>query len=160
MNKKILDPACGSRMFWFDRNNPDVVFGDIRKEKHILCDGRVLEVCPDILMDFKRMPFKDGQFKLVVFDPPHLKASKNGWQVKKYGSLGLDWRNDLKFGFEECYRVLEKFGILIFKWNEYAFPVSEIIKIVGQQPLFGHRRVSKDKTIWLTFMKKGKYKIR
>lgn len=22
---KILDACCGSRMFWFDRNNPDVI---------------------------------------------------------------------------------------------------------------------------------------
>lgn len=25
--KKILDPCCGSRMFHFDRTNPNVVFG-------------------------------------------------------------------------------------------------------------------------------------
>ncbi|MFI7931290.1 SAM-dependent methyltransferase, partial [Acinetobacter baumannii] len=29
MNAQILDPCCGSRMMWFDRNNPNVVYGDI-----------------------------------------------------------------------------------------------------------------------------------
>lgn len=29
---KILDPCCGSRMMYFDKQNPDVIFGDIRKE--------------------------------------------------------------------------------------------------------------------------------
>lgn len=29
--KPILDACCGSRMFWFDRTNPDVVFMDRRK---------------------------------------------------------------------------------------------------------------------------------
>ncbi|MDC9607382.1 SAM-dependent methyltransferase, partial [Xenorhabdus griffiniae] len=24
--------CCGSRMFWFDRNNPNVIFCDIRRE--------------------------------------------------------------------------------------------------------------------------------
>lgn len=24
--KRVLDPCCGSRMFWFDRQNTDVVF--------------------------------------------------------------------------------------------------------------------------------------
>ncbi|MFI7850333.1 SAM-dependent methyltransferase, partial [Acinetobacter baumannii] len=26
MNAQILDPCCGSRMMWFDRNNPNVVY--------------------------------------------------------------------------------------------------------------------------------------
>lgn len=29
--KRILDACCGSRMFWFNKNNPDVVFMDKRK---------------------------------------------------------------------------------------------------------------------------------
>ena len=31
-DKKILDACCGSRMFWFDKNNPDVLFIDKRSE--------------------------------------------------------------------------------------------------------------------------------
>ena len=37
--KAILDACCGSRMFWFDRRHPDVVFMDRREETHTLCDG-------------------------------------------------------------------------------------------------------------------------
>lgn len=70
--KSILDACCGSRMFWFDRNNPDVLFADIRDEEHILCDGRELKIKPDVVMDFRDMPFQDNSFKMVVFDPPHL----------------------------------------------------------------------------------------
>lgn len=33
--KTILDMCCGSRMFWFDRTDPRVMFCDIRKENHI-----------------------------------------------------------------------------------------------------------------------------
>lgn len=29
-NKKILDACCGSKMFWFDKNNPNVEFCDTR----------------------------------------------------------------------------------------------------------------------------------
>ncbi|ESK53842.1 hypothetical protein F990_03122 [Acinetobacter tjernbergiae DSM 14971 = CIP 107465] len=33
------------------------------------------------------MPFNDGQFNLVVFDPPHLfKAGKKSWLALKQGS--------------------------------------------------------------------------
>lgn len=47
--KIILDACCGSRMFWFDKENPLTLFADIRDEEHILCDGRNLKVHPDII---------------------------------------------------------------------------------------------------------------
>jgi hypothetical protein len=78
--KLILDPCCGSKMFWFDPNNANVLFGDIRSESHILCDGRALQINPDIEIDFRDMPFDDGSFKLVVFDPPI-----SGTQVSRAG---------------------------------------------------------------------------
>lgn len=71
-DKKILDACCGSKMFWYDKNNPDVVFMDVRKERCTLCDGRTLEVNPDVIADFRNIPFPDETFYLVVFDPPHL----------------------------------------------------------------------------------------
>lgn len=37
--KLILDPCCGSKMFWFDKDNPDVLFADQREEDHVLCEG-------------------------------------------------------------------------------------------------------------------------
>lgn len=84
--KKILDACCGSRMFWFDRENQDVLFADNRELETTLCDGRALLVKPDIKMDFREMPFPDNTFKIVVFDPPHLKqAGSESWLAKKYG---------------------------------------------------------------------------
>ena len=46
--KKILDACCGSRMFWFDRENPDVIFADNRELETTLCDGRHLLIKPDV----------------------------------------------------------------------------------------------------------------
>ncbi|EPM6884822.1 SAM-dependent methyltransferase, partial [Staphylococcus pseudintermedius] len=70
--KRILDACCGSRMFWFDKNNRNTVFMDNRQLQTNLCDGRKLEVNPDIVADFRNMPFDDESFYMVVFDPPHL----------------------------------------------------------------------------------------
>ena len=72
-DKKILDACCGSRMFWFDKENPNVLFQDIREIEDELCDGRKLIVKPDVKADFTDMPYQDNSFKLVVLDPPHLK---------------------------------------------------------------------------------------
>ncbi|EBR9859536.1 class I SAM-dependent methyltransferase, partial [Salmonella enterica subsp. enterica serovar Chester] len=110
--KPILDMCCGSRMFYFDKENPNVLFCDIRREQHILCDGRELDINPDVIADFRNLPFPDKSFEMVIFDPPHLvRAGENGWQRKKYGALDKEsWRDDLTKGFGEAMRVLKPNG--------------------------------------------------
>ncbi len=152
--KIILDACCGSRMFWFDKQNPNVVFADIRKENHILCDGRTLEIKPDVQMDFRKMPFDDNTFKLVVFDPPHMKKlGKDTWMAQKYGVLFSTWETDIKQGFDECMRVLEPYGVLIFKWNEAQITLNKVLSVIGKHPLFGHVTGKHGRTIWMSFMK-------
>jgi len=151
--KPILDACCGSRMFWFDKKNENTVFMDNRELNTNLCDGRKLEINPDIVGDFRKIPFEDKSFKLVVFDPPHLiRAGEKSWLAKKYGKLGDTWKADLSKGFSECMRVLENNGILIFKWNEDQIKLKEILDIFKQQPLFGNKR---SKTHWVVFMKEA-----
>ena len=102
METSVLDPCSGSRMFWFDANDQRALFGDIRDEEHVLCDGRALRINPDVLMDFRDMPFSDHSFRLVVFDPPHLRqAGPQSWLRAKYGILTDDWRDDLAKWFAE-----------------------------------------------------------
>ncbi|MGB3742460.1 MAG: class I SAM-dependent methyltransferase [Castellaniella sp.] len=160
--KRVLDPCCGSRMFWFDRQHPDVVFGDRRHEtisvtdrSHGRADGvRTLRIEPDVLMDFRALPYPDGAFRLVSFDPPHLvRAGKNSWLAAKYGKLGPDWREDLRQGFAECFRVLAPDGVLIFKWNETQVKVADVLALTAVPPLFGHPTGRKGLTHWIVFMK-------
>jgi hypothetical protein len=151
INKPIIDVCCGSKMFWFDRKNPQTIFMDIRELEDTLCDGRKLVIKPDIIGDFKNIPYLDNSFKLAVFDPPHLKnVGDNSWMAKKYGKLGRDWKEDIKQGFDECMRVLEPAGILVFKWNEEQIKLKDILSVIKYKPLFGDRR---SKTIWTIFMK-------
>lgn len=152
--KLILDPCCSDRKFWFDKQNPHVVFGDIRNETYTTSD-RTIEICPDMQLDFRNLPFKDREFKMVVFDPPHLNdAGKTGWLAKSYGVLDKDtWRDDLRSGFNECMRCLDIYGTLIFKWNETQIKVSEILDIIEYEPLFGHKSGRHSKTIWMAFLK-------
>jgi len=141
-------------MFWFDKENEDVVFADIRTEEHVLCDGRRLIVNPDVIADFRDMPFPDNSFNLVVFDPPHLnKLGQDTWMAKKYGTLLPTWELDIKAGFDECMRVLEPNGILIFKWNEIQITLNKVLEVIGNKPLFGHTSGKHGKTIWMAFMK-------
>lgn len=59
-------------MFYFDKENPNVCFMDCRELDDTLCDGRKLEIKPDIVADFRNIPFDDNTFSMVVFAPPYL----------------------------------------------------------------------------------------
>ena len=150
---RVLDACCGSKMFYFDKNNRGVIFSDLRKESHILCDGRTLNINPDVQMDFTDIKYPDGRFKLVVFDPPHLDSlGEKSWMALKYGVLKGNWKETIRKGFSECFRVLEADGILIFKWSDVDIKVSDVIKLSSIPPLFGHRTMINNRTIWLCFM--------
>lgn len=158
MSQRVLDPCCGSRMFWFDKNNPDAVFGDIRRQSGVIYDGkdgrRVLSVAPDRILDFTGLEFADCSFPLVVFDPPHIvRAGPKSWQAAKYGRLPKEWRPLLERGFAECFRVLRKDGILIFKWNETQIPLREVLSLTTVRPLFGQTTTANLKTHWIVFIK-------
>ena len=163
-SKKILDVCCGGRMFWFNKKNPNVLYVDNRvMERRAIWQGtgeREGEVCyfevqPDAVMDFRFLELPDESFNLVVFDPPHIIENTNsGYQKAKYGVLSPDtWKEDLEKGFSECFRVLKTNGVLVFKWNEVSHPVSEILKLVKHDPLFGHKSGKQQKTHWICFMK-------
>lgn len=159
--KVILDVTCGSKTIWFNKNHPNVLYCD---KRNVLYTGiwksnngkseRSCAIKPDIQCDFTNLPFDDNTFKLVVFDPPHLKkVGETAWLAEKYGKLGEDWKQMLHDGFQECVRVLENEGVLIFKWSEFDIPATEIWKAIGRKPLFGHHSGKQSKTFWACYMK-------
>lgn len=157
MKKIVLDACCGSRMMWFDKNNPLALFVDNRAEVLTAKDRdkiRTIEIKPDVIADFTDLPFEDNSFHIVVFDPPHLKTlGETSWMAKKYGKLPKDWQIVISKGFEECMRVLKTNGTLIFKWNESEIKASEVLSAIRYTPLFGHTTGRQSKTIWMCFLK-------
>lgn len=161
--KRILDACCGSRMFWFNRYNPDVEFVDNREiDNEIIWrskDGKEearITVKPTTVADFRHLPFPDNSFWHVVFDPPHLlNVGDNAWLAKKYGKLPENWQEVIHDGFWECMRVLKPNGTLIFKWAEIDIKLSEVLKVIEANPLYGHRSGKHMTTHWMAFMKEG-----
>lgn len=145
-------------MFYFDKEDDRVLFCDIRDEEHIVTDSsspggeRTVRIHPDVVADFRDLPFDDGAFSLVIFDPPHLKhAGKNSWLAKKYGTLPeIGWKEYLQHGLHECWRVLRQHGTLIFKWNEEQMRLGDLVDIFPDRPVMGQRR---GKTIFVVFFK-------
>lgn len=150
----VLDPCCGGKMFWFDKEDSRAVFTDIRRvPKHEYYKHKYIEVAPDYEVDFRNLPFKDETFWHIVFDPPHIEGlSKKSWMCLKYGTLDATWRDMIRAGFNECWRVLKTNGTLIFKWSSVKIPVSEVLKVIPQKPLYGNRSV-KSTTHWIAFIK-------
>jgi len=152
----ILDPTCSARSIWFDKARSDVIYGDIRVFNEFLGigkNGRWWNVEPNVLFDYTFLPFPDNSFEMVVFDPPHLEnLGLTSWLAKKYGKLFPDWRDNIRGGFDEFFRVLQPRGILILKWSEAQIKLSEILKLSDIKPLFGHT-TNKGTTHWICFMK-------
>ena len=157
-SESVLDACCGGRMFWFDKEDSRALFIDNRRcEKGHNPYRPNHQVIPDIQMDFTDMDFADESFRLVIFDPPHLKSDSDDLNMARlYGRLGDDWRDVIGDGFKECFRVLVPGGVLIFKWHEMSIPIKEVLSIVPDEympPLIGNRQGTKLKTHFLVFMK-------
>ena len=157
----VLDACCGARMFWFDRDDPRALFIDKRRETLAIDIGTPgtkgrspIVVAPDQIADFTAMPFPSDSFHLVVFDPPHvIRKEARGAVTRKYGVLNGDWREMLRKGFAECFRVLKPHGTLVFKWGAEQIKVAEVLPLAGRKPLFGHK--TSKHTHWAVFMKEA-----
>ena len=163
IDKIVLDVCCGPKGMWFNKHDPRALYLDKRRETHIdtyPCGTKTNIIDPDIIGDFTDINQPDNSFWLVVFDPPHIVQEKDNLSqiTKKYGALQGDWREMLRLGFKECFRVLRPNGTLIFKWNDCSLPVKEILKLTDEKPLFGHKSGKKMGTHWVTFIKPIEYK--
>ncbi len=162
-NKFILDACCGGRMMWFNKNHPNALYIDTRKEgKGLIKDRPNFEVNPDVVMDFRKLEFSDKSFKLVVWDPPHsLTFTDTSIMKKKFGGLNPEtWPDTIKRGFNECWRVLEDYGVLVFKWNDMEIPYKKVLRQINQEPLFMNitagpktLKTKGTRTYWFCFMK-------
>ena len=162
-NKFILDACCGCRMMWNNKNHPNTLYMDIRKEEkgfieHKACKN--YEVNPDIVGDFTNLPkeVKERKFKLIVWDVPHFRSRKlTGILLKKFGGLHPEtWQSDLKKGFKELWSVLDDYGTLIFKFSDSQIKFNKVMVLFPEQPLFYNKVNStggKSETKWFCFMK-------
>lgn len=161
---KILDATCGARSIWYQKNHPFTTYMDIRNEdidtiepgNKAVCQ-RKWKVRPDIVADFRDTPFEDNTFDLIVFDPPHIVRDNNrkpSIMEKKYGYLPTgEYKQILKAGFQELFRILKPNGVFILKWAECDKKIDEILRYIPYQPLFGTRTGQKNNNHWILFIK-------
>lgn len=154
--KTVLDVCCGAKGMWFDKKDNRALYLDKRCETHsneYPSGKKEMVIAPDIIGDFTSIQQPDESFWHIVFDPPHIKRNKLGEITKRYGNLEGDWREMIRKGFAECFRVLKPNGTLVFKWCEVQFPIKEILELTDKKPLYGHKSGKKMQTHWVCFIK-------
>lgn len=144
--KIILDATAGFRMMHPDKHNPYVLHIDQRPE-----------VKPDEIQDFRNLPYPDGKFKLIIFDPPHRSdVTANSWVVRDYGALIPEtWQSDLRKGFKELWRCLQDYGVLVFKWNDHQYKMKQLFPLFPAKPIIQQLTTNgtSSNTFWVLFMK-------
>lgn len=108
---RILDACCGGRMFWYRKDNPSALFMDCREvEKSAFANNWNPNWCvkPDVIADFRDMPFPDDTFRLVVYDPRVRQAVPSclarGVRVWPEGPVTMDAADLRKHAFTRALR--------------------------------------------------------
>lgn len=128
---RILDATAGNRGIWFNKTYPGAVFVDVREGTH---PG-------NLLLDCRHTPFADGEFDLVVFDPPHMAIGPKAQMAQRYGSFSTSYIRELVAdAFREFRRVLRPDGLVAFKWNDHDTSMQKVLApVTGFEPLVGVR---------------------
>jgi len=162
----ILDSCCGGKIMYrgLDRNFNDneLIFIDIRQGKFSYKHPRfpkVTNVRPTIVADMQHLPFRDGVFSMVIFDPPHDKYGKRSYMALRYGSISdEDYEALLENVNSEFSRVLRPLGILLAKISGARRKIT-MIELRNFRMLLDNAYWSKayhcrKKTHWIHFVKR------
>lgn len=115
--KRILDATVNGGRFWRGSTRP-VIGMDIE-----------LRHQPNLVGDNTRMPFRDGAFDVVVYDPPHVPNQGKDNQKDFNVRFGLVLKSSKEDGYSfahtyppfvhEAYRILRPEGLLLCKIADY-----------------------------------------
>lgn len=113
---RVLDVTANRRRMWDGLDTSRVVYTDIDPA-----------MCPDVVADFRSLPFADESFGVIVFDPPHLPCAAASpaslQQMRDDYGLGHGGSGPAAFFapfLREAARVLQHDGIILAKLKDYV----------------------------------------
>lgn len=145
----ILDATCSFAWVW--PNAYAAIRGDVRRE-----------VNPDIVLDAKHLPFREGCFDKVYLDPPHTFGSSIYVhdKMERYGHFKnrREWHEFAEAAQPEAIRVCKPNGLIFWKITETADSRLKVAHIPTEgSQLIAHRitksksnRTGKHNVHWLT----------
>lgn len=114
----VLDATVNGGRFWRESKRK-IVGVDIEASHR-----------PTIVADNSSMPFRDGSFEVIVYDPPHIPNQGRDKQKDFHMRFGLGDKSPKEKGYtfthtfppfvREAYRVLRSEGILLAKITDYV----------------------------------------
>lgn len=121
--------TAGRRNMWVNPFATDVTYIDLRAE-----------VKPDLVADSTSTPFHDGEFDMVVFDPPHGSIGAAAMMAKRYGAIKTaEVRTLIERTGREAHRVTRSDGLMVLKWSDREMSINQIVPLLPSwEPLFGH----------------------
>lgn len=163
MTASVLDATAGGKHIWHpeSKDAERVVYADRRVVEPGEIDEQPRWSCaPDVLADYRELPFQADTFDLICFDPPHRVTDGGMEQLSgiietKYGALRAEtWQNDLKHSFAELWRVLCPGGTLTFKWADVHKSHDDVLAQLPESPLYGVTTEKKRSEVkWWVFHK-------
>lgn len=104
---KVLDPTYGLGNFYNVHRPEGLITGDLSRDA-------------DIRLDFTSLPFSNGTFDTVIYDPPYkLNGTPTDFVDDRYGvGKYTRWQDRMALienGQRECARVVKKGGYLLTK---------------------------------------------
>src|SRR3990167_8089000 len=154
-DKKIIDVACGGRMFWFDKQQPNTLFVDKRTmQPEIVGYGihkRIRKCLPDKIMDFRKLDLPNNRFSLVVFDPPHLFLGKNSHTGNKKHNAYNDDLPEKEYQeqqirvLNELWRITKSTGSLFYNHKNR---IKNGLSIIPYEWIFRSNWFIKQELIW------------
>ena len=165
----ILDACCGPKEMYRGLHKhfsqEEIVFIDIRKGTYNRDKWGIppLNVTPDVQADLKKLPFRDGVFNMVIFDPPHGSFTMDAFLGVKYGGLTMrEYRTLIVWANREFARVLQPQGLILAKIMEvedrdlylerafHDFKLLLKIKYSSQRAIKTSRAI----TVWQLYVKR------
>jgi hypothetical protein len=113
INGTVLDPTYGKGRFWSEHRPDHLIASDLVADRSPIGHG----------VDFTKLPYPEGTFDTVVFDPPYkLNGTPDLAMDEAYGTdVPTRWQDRMTLiadGLTECARVLRFGGHLLVKCQD------------------------------------------
>ena len=129
----VLDATYGNRNFWDGSAAVQVVGLDLNPTR-----------APHVVGDFRALPFRDGTFDVVIFDPPHLSyPGPRSAMGKQFGG----WKNHAEMragiaaGCREAWRVA-RLGVIVkvcdhTQGARFIYQSGIVLHALGEDLIYG-----------------------